>query len=217
MNKEEIIKKTAKYIKEKLEGEGSGHDWWHVYRVWQMAKHLAKKEKADLFTVELAALLHDIADWKFHDEKAGGIATKKWLEFLELPQNIVDEVSFIVDNISWKGGTNKTKMKTIEGKVVQDADRLDAIGAIGIARAFAFGGNTNAKMHDPDIKPMTFKNFEEFKKSMRVNTVINHFYEKLLLLRDKMNTKTAKEIAIKRHEFMIEFLDIFYKEWNRRG
>lgn len=216
MNKKLIIKNTADYAKKTLDGEGSGHDWWHVNRVWQLAKNIGKKEKADMFIVELAALLHDISDWKFSkgDDTRGSRLAGKWLEKLNVDQKIIDEICFIIQNLSYKGGTNKVKMSSIEGKVVQDADRLDALGAIGIARAFAFGGNTNAKMHDPDIRPMTFKNFEEFKKSMKVNTVINHFYEKLLLLKDLMNTKTAKNIALKRHKFMEEYLDLFYKEWD---
>ena len=219
MNKTSIIKQTADYVKKTLEEEWSGHDWWHVYRVWQTAKTIGAKEKADMFIVELAAILHDISDWKFSrgDDKAGAKKARKWLEKIKVDKKIIDEVTYIVENISYKGGTNKVKMRSIEGKIVQDADRLDAMGAIGVARAFAFGGNTNAKMHDPDIKPMTFRDFEDFKKSMKVNTVINHFYEKLLLIKNLMNTKTAKEIAKGRHRYLEEFLDKFLNEWEGRS
>ena len=219
MNKTSIIKQTADYVKKTLEEEWSGHDWWHVYRVWQTAKTIGVKEKADMFIVELAAILHDISDWKFSrgDDKAGAKKARKWLEKIKVDKKVIDEVTYIVENISYKGGTNKVKMRSIEGKIVQDADRLDAMGAIGVARAFAFGGNTNAKMHDPDIKPMTFRDFEDFKKSMKVNTVINHFYEKLLLIKNLMNTKTAKEIAKGRHRYLEEFLDKFLNEWEGRS
>ena len=219
MNKTSIIKQTADYVKKTLEEEWSGHDWWHVYRVWQTAKTIGAKEKADMFIVELAAILHDISDWKFSrgDDKAGAKKARKWLEKIKVDKKVIDEVTYIVENISYKGGTNKVKMRSIEGKIVQDADRLDAMGAIGVARAFAFGGNTNAKMHDPDIKPMTFRDFEDFKKSMKVNTVINHFYEKLLLIKNLMNTKTAKEIAKGRHRYLEEFLDKFLNEWEGRS
>jgi len=219
VNKTSIIKQTADYVKKTLEEEWSGHDWWHVYRVWQTAKTIGAKEKADMFIVELAAILHDISDWKFSrgDDKAGAKKARKWLEKIKVDKKVIDEVTYIVENISYKGGTNKVKMRSIEGKIVQDADRLDAMGAIGVARAFAFGGNTNAKMHDPDIKPMTFRDFEDFKKSMKVNTVINHFYEKLLLIKNLMNTKTAKEIAKGRHRYLEEFLDKFLNEWEGRS
>ena len=150
-------------------------------------------------------------------DKAGAKKARKWLEKIKVDKKVIDEVTYIVENISYKGGTNKVKMRSIEGKIVQDADRLDAMGAIGVARAFAFGGNTNAKMHDPDIKPMTFRDFEDFKKSMKVNTVINHFYEKLLLIKNLMNTKTAKEIAKGRHRYLEEFLDKFLNEWEGRS
>jgi uncharacterized protein len=218
MNRDSVIKQTAENVKKTLSGEGSGHDWWHVYRVWNLSKKIAKKEKADIYIVELAALLHDIADWKFNngDDKIGAKTAREWLKNLKIDEKIIDEVTYIIDNISYKGGTNKIKMRSIEGMVVQDADRLDAMGAIGIARAFAFGGNTNAKMHDPKIKPMTFKDFQDFKKRMKTNTVINHFYEKLLLIKDLMNTETAKKIAKGRHKYLENFLKKFYAEWEGR-
>ncbi len=214
MNKKLIISQTEKYIREKLSGEGSGHDWWHIYRVWSVAKHIAKKEKADSFIVELAALLHDIADWKFSngDEKAGGIAAKEFLENLDVDKATIQHIAEIVDNVSFKGAGVQDKLKTIEGKIVQDADRLDAIGAVGVARAFAYGGHAGRQMHDPKIKSTLSHTFKDYKKSGQ--TTINHFYEKLLLLQDRMHTKTARKIAQQRHTFMEKFLKEFYFEWD---
>lgn len=215
MNKESTIKKTANYVKQKLSGEGSGHDFWHVYRVWQMAIFLAKKEKADLFVVQLAALLHDIADWKFNDNnKKGSILSEKLLKELKVDQKIINQVCHIVDEISFKGAGVKNKIKSIEGLVVQDADRLDAIGAIGIARAFTYGGYKQREMYNPDKKYKLHKTFVSYKKNK--STSINHFYEKLLLLKDLMNTKTAKKIAQRRHEIMEQYLREFYQEWEAK-
>lgn len=216
MTNEQVIQKTADFIKERFNGEGTGHDWWHMARVWSLAKHIATKEKgADLFIVELGALLHDIADWKFHeDPKAGAKAAQEWLSSLEVEQEIIDQVSYIVEHISYKGGTNPHKMNTIEGKIVQDADRLDAIGAIGIARTFAFGGAAGREMYDPSIPPKDYASLEDFKAQITKNHTINHFHEKLLLLKDKMNTKTGKQIAQARHKYMEDFLSEFHAEWN---
>ncbi len=213
MNQDEIIKMTEDYVKKELEKESSGHDWWHTDRVRNMAKSIAKKEGGNLFIIELASLLHDIGDWKLvvGDESVGPNMAKGWLKKLKVKNNIIDEVSDIIANVSFKGANYKNKMKTIEGKIVQDADRLDAIGAIGIARVFAFRGHHGGQMHDPDIKPKVNKTVEEYKRMD--NTAINHFYEKLLLLKDRMNTETAKKIAEERHEFMEEFLKEFFKEW----
>lgn len=213
MDKEQIIDKTAGYIKERFEGEGSGHDWWHVYRVWKNAVHIGKHEKVDLFVVELAALLHDVADWKFHDgnEDIGPQLAREWLERLSVEENVVSHVCQIIQDISFKGAGVATNMKTIEGMVVQDADRLDAIGAIGISRAFAYGGSKGREMYNPDVKPEKHDSFEQYKKSQ--GTSINHFYEKLLLLKNLMNTETAKEIAGKRHTVMEAFLHEFFREW----
>ncbi len=194
MNKAVIIKKTAAFAKQKLSGEGSGHDFWHVYRVWKMAVYLAKKEKADLFTVQLAALLHDIADWKFNDnDKEGSILSKKWLQTLQVDDEQINKVCNIIDRVSFKGAGVVNKIESIEGMVVQDADRLDAIGAIGIARTFAYNGFRQREIYNPDIKPKFHKTFASYKKNN--STAINHFYEKLLLLKDLMNTRTAKKIA----------------------
>jgi uncharacterized protein len=198
-----------------MEGEGSGHDWWHIYRVWNIAKHIAKKENADKFIVELAALLHDIADWKFtNDEKSASKYTRKWLESIKVDEVDIKNVCNIIDNISFKGANVKNEIESLEGKIVQDADRLDALGAIGIGRAFAYGGFKGNVMYDPAIKMHVSSSFKEYKKSGK--TTINHFYEKLLFLKDKMNTNEAKRIAIKRHNYMQNFLKQFFKEWNSR-
>lgn len=217
MNKEQIVSQTAEYIKEKLSGEGSGHDWWHVFRVWKNAVHIGKEENADLFVVELAALLHDIADWKFQDgdDAVGPQMAREWLEKLAVAENIIVHVCEIIKDASFKGAGVVAKMKTIEGMVVQDADRLDAIGAIGIARAFAYGGSKGREMHNPEIKPEKHESFAEYKKNK--SSTINHFYEKLLLLKELMNTATAKTMAEKRHKVMEEFLNEFFQEWEGKS
>ena len=216
MNKDEVIKRTADYVKSKLSGEGSGHDWWHVYRVWNTAVEIGKKESADLFVVQLAALLHDIADWKFHagDDSVGPKLSREWLEKLDVDENIISNVCKIIKEISFKGAGVKSKIKTKEGMVVQDADRLDAIGAIGIARAFAYGGHKGREIYNPNIKPEKHETFEQYKNNK--GTTINHFYEKLLLLKDLMNTSSARKIAEERHKFMEEYLDRFFKEWESK-
>jgi len=215
MTNDEVIAKTAAFVKAKFSGEGSGHDWWHMYRVWQLAKHIGKAEKADMFEVELGALLHDIADWKFHDgdTEVGPRVAREWLESLGVDEPIIERTTYIVRHISFKGGTNKHVMETLPGKIVQDADRLDAIGAIGIARVFAFGGSHGRAMYDPGISPKDMKTFEEYKNSVKDNTSINHFYEKLLLLKDRLHTKTAQQIAEHRHKVLEDFLQEFYAEW----
>lgn len=213
MDKNQIIIQTTEYIKTKLMGEGSGHDWWHVYRVWKNAIHIGKQESVDLFVVELAALLHDVADWKFHDgnEEIGPQVAKEWLESLGVTEEVVSHVCQIIKDISFKGAGVLTAMKTTEGMVVQDADRLDALGAIGIARTFAYGGSKNREMYNPDRKPEMHASFEQYKNSQ--GTSINHFYEKLLLLKELMNTATAKQIAEKRHAVMEDYLQQFFHEW----
>jgi len=213
MDKEKIVEQTAAYIKTRLSGEGSGHDWWHVYRVWKNAVHLAEFEKADLFIVELAALLHDIADWKFNDgnDDIGPQMAKEWLEGLDVEKTVVLHVCRIIQDISFKGAGVTTNMKSTEGMIVQDADRLDAMGAIGIGRAFAYGGSKGREMYNPDLKPEKHDSFEQYKNSQ--GSTINHFYEKLLLLKELMNTETARKTAEKRQAFMEEYLDEFYREW----
>jgi len=214
MKPEKLIEKTRLYVQKELAGESSGHDWWHIFRVWSLAKNIAQTENANLTIVELSALLHDIADWKFTggDELEGPAKAEIWLRKNTADQKLIDRVCEIIATISYKGAGVPTPMRTIEGKVVQDADRLDAIGAVGIARTFAYGGNKNRLIYHPDEPPVMHQSFEEYKKN-RGHT-INHFYEKLLLLKDLMNTKSAKKLAEKRHLFMEKYLDRFYKEWN---
>lgn len=207
------IEKTINFVKQKLEGAEAGHDWFHIERVWKLSKKIAKNEEANTEIVELAALLHDIADPKFHNGDET-LATKISLEFLksiDVEENIINQVLYIIENISFKNRGQAPKIPSIELQIVQDADRLDAIGAIGIARTFNFGGFKNNLMYHPDIQPQLNMSKEEYKKSN--GTTINHFYEKILLLKDLMNTETAKKIASERHDFMLKFLDEFYKEW----
>lgn len=213
MNQKQVILQTSQHIKEKFTGESTGHDWWHIYRVWKMAIYIAKKEQANIFVVELGALLHDIADFKFHngDETVGPRAAREWLEGLQVEDSIINQVVHIVANVSFKGAGVEEKMQSLEGKIVQDADRLDAIGAVGIARVFAYGGSKNREIYNPEKKITNHITFEEYKNSN--SSGVNHFYEKLLLLKDRMNTLTGKEIAKGRHEFMKIYLQRFYKEW----
>jgi uncharacterized protein len=214
MNKKRILEQVEKFVKDKLYGEGSGHDWWHAYRVLKTANYIAKNEEADLFVVQLAALLHDISDWKFNkgDDNIGPKIARDLLEKMKVEEHIILHVSEIIKDISFKGAGVKTKMRTKEGMIVQDADRLDALGAIGIARTFAYGGYTNREIYNPNIKPQFYKSFDKYKKN--TSPTINHFYEKLLLLKDLMNTKTARKIAERRHKYMEKYLEHFFKEWN---
>lgn len=209
------IAKTAGYVKEKFSGEGTGHDWWHMYRVWQLSKTIGANEpEADMYIVELGALLHDIADWKFHDgnEEAGPVAAREWLESIEVDESVIAHIEDIIRTVSFKGAGVASNMKTIEGKIIHDADKLDAMGAIGIARTFAYGGANNREMYNPDQQPETHDTFETYKKSQ--GHTVNHFYEKLLLLKDRMYTQAAKKIAAERHTYMEAFLDEFYAEWD---
>jgi len=214
MTNQEIINETIEYFKENFSGEGTGHDWFHIQRVWKLSKNISKKEgDLDMFVVEMGALLHDIADHKFHDGDEN-IGTEKAAEYLskydieEMPKNKIVE---IVKEISFKGMRVPTKMSTKEGEVVQDADRLDAIGAIGVARTFAYGGSKNREIYNPLVKPVCHTSFAAYKVSTA--PTINHFYEKLLTLKDRMNTNTGKKEAIRRHEFMESFLQNFYQDW----
>ena len=213
-SQQKVIDEVARDVKHKLEGEGSGHDWWHIVRVWNMAKYIGTHEGADMFVVELAALLHDISDWKFNDgdDSVGPKIARQILEKYSVKGEVIDHVSDIIIRMSFKGAGVTTEMKTAEGKVVQDSDRLDALGAIGTARTFAYGGHVNRVMYDPGMKPTLHTSKEEYFKSG--GTTINHFYEKLLLLKDRMNTKTAKKLARGRHRFMKSFLDRFFREWD---
>lgn len=213
MTENEIIKNTALFVKESLRGAEGGHDWFHIERVRKLALHIGEQEECNLFVVELAALLHDIADYKFHngDENAGPEKAADFLKDLGVHKEIISQVSDIIRYLSFKGGNNTSPVNSVEFRVVQDADRLDAIGAIGIARTFNYGGFRNRGLYDPAVLPEKNHSKESYKKSTA--PTINHFYEKLLLLKDRMNTKTAKEIAEKRHAFMEYFLEEFFKEW----
>ncbi|HVV67153.1 MAG TPA: HD domain-containing protein [Candidatus Saccharimonadales bacterium] len=214
MNKDAIIEQTASFVRKKFETDSSGHDWWHMYRVWQLAKSIAATEKeADLFVVELGALLHDVADWKLHDgDEEGGVkVAREWLESLGVEKRVVDHVEDIMRTVSFQGANIPPAMKTIEGKIIHDADKLDAMGAVGIARAFAYGGAHNHMMHDPEVKPEAHNDFESYKNSKSPS--ITHFYEKLLLLKDRMYTKTARQMAEHRHQYMEQYLEEFYAEW----
>ena len=205
---------TINFVKEKLEGAEAGHDWFHIERVWKLSKKIAEKEGGNLEVIELSALLHDIADPKFHngDETLALKISQNFLEEIHVNAELIEQVLFVIKNISFKNRAEAPENPPLELQIVQDADRLDAIGAIGIARTFNFGGFKNNLMYHPEIKPNLGMNKEEYKKSN--GTTINHFYEKLLLLKDLMNTETAKKIASERHNFMLQFLDEFYKEWN---
>ncbi|MBT8311904.1 MAG: HD domain-containing protein [Flavobacteriaceae bacterium] len=215
MTPEEILKATENYVKETLQGAEGGHDWSHTYRVYRTALKIAAGEKVDLLTVGLGALLHDIADAKFYngDESIGPRKAEAFLKSIDVSQNRIGEVVSIVKNISFKNslGVVDSKPKSKVLQIVQDADRLDAMGAIGIARAFNYGGFRNRPLYDPEIKPETTLDKEQYKKSK--GPTINHFYEKLLTLKDKMNTETGKKMAAERHAYMLAFLDQFYKEW----
>jgi uncharacterized protein len=208
-----IIDAAVSHIKHVLGGDSSGHDWWHIYRVWQMAVRLAEAEGADLFVVQLAALLHDIADWKFHggDLTAGPKAARTWLESQQVDETTTMHVCEIIGLLSYKGSGVATDMPTLEGQVVQDADRLDAIGAIGIARAFAYGGHDGRLLYDPEHPPEVHDSAQAYRSSR--GPTINHFHEKLLLLIDRMQTITGKRLAEQRHRYMEEYLAEFHAEW----
>ncbi len=215
MTKKSIIKRTQEFVRKTLEGEGTGHDWFHVERVVRNALKIAEHEGGDKFIIELSALLHDIADWKFNeDANKGSKVARAWLEKLDADQNDILHVCEIIDTISFKGAGVASGMRTTEGKIIQDADRLDALGAIGIARTFAFNGWKGNQIYDPRIKPQLHKSFKQYKKSK--GTAINHFYEKLLLLKGRINTKTGIKMAVKRHKFMESYLEQFYEEWSAK-
>jgi uncharacterized protein len=209
----DLISRTVFHVQQALSGDGTGHDWWHVYRVWKTAQRIGKEEKANFLVVELAALLHDIADWKLNDgdTMVGPRMAKEWLDSQGVESGIIDQVCQIIAGISFKGAGVEQPPLRLEGQVVQDADRLDAMGAIGIARAFAYGGSKGRMIYSPEAKPTEHRTAEEFLKND--GTTINHFYEKLLLLKDRMNTATGKAMAEERHRFMADYLRRFYEEW----
>src|SRR6187431_2543650 len=212
MSNQDLINKTIFFVKEKLAAAEGGHDWFHIQRVYKNALLIAQGETCDETVVKLGALLHDIADSKFHagDETVGPKVAREFLEKEGVSETIISHVIQIIDNISFKGGKSEKTFSSIELDIVQDADRLDAIGAIGIARAFNYGGFKNRAMYDPNISPNLQMSKEEYKNSQA--PTINHFYEKLLLLKDKMNTETGKQLALQRHQFMESFLKQFYEE-----
>ncbi len=209
-----LIDNTILFVKQKLSNAEGGHDWFHIERVYKNALQIAKEENCDLQVVKLAALLHDIADSKFHngDEKIGPKIARDFLETQNVSEEISNHVIAIIENISFKGGNFEKQFHSKELEIVQDADRLDALGAIGIARTFNYGGFKNRAIYNPTIPPNLGMNKEEYKNSDA--PTLNHFYEKLLLLKDKMNTETGGKLAQKRHDFMVIFLAQFYAEWD---
>lgn len=211
----QIIEKTIDFVKHHLQNAEAGHDWWHIYRVWNNAKYIAQNETCNAYVVELAALLHDIADSKFHDgnEEIGPIIAEKHLHSLQVNHAQIESVLHIIKNISYKNTLSNTPIHyTPELNIVMDADRLDAMGAIGIARTFNYGGYKNRAIYDPSIKPEPNQTKEAYKKSNA--PTINHFYEKLLLLKGLMQTQTGRILAEERHQFMLTYLRQFYKEWD---
>lgn len=218
MTKNQIIEITKQHLQEMFSNDASGHDWFHIERVWKLAKTIAESEKnVDMFVVEMGALLHDIADHKFHggDDTIGPKQATEFLSQFSLEPGQVNKIVDMVFDISYKGAGVSTMPRSKEGEIVQDADRLDAIGAIGIARAFSFGGSKNRLMYHPQIKPVCHTSFEAYKKSTA--PTINHFYEKLLLIKDRLNTDAAKQIAKSRHAFMEDFLREFYANWDGKS
>lgn len=209
-----VVQEVRSIVKGKFTGEGSGHDWYHIERVWKMACYLQEKEGGDREVVELAALLHDISDHKLNGGilNHGGFVADSLLKDLNYPSSKRLLVVDIIDKVSYKGAKVKDQMNTIEGMIVQDADRLDAIGAIGIARAFAYGGHKSRPLYDPKIQYELHDSFDKYVTAE--GHTINHFYEKLLLLKDRLNTKTAQQIGEKRHQYMQGFLNQFFEEWN---
>ncbi|MEX0910103.1 MAG: HD domain-containing protein [Candidatus Paceibacterota bacterium] len=210
-----IIEKTAEYVKSSLTEAEGGHDWFHIERVWNLSKHIGQAEGGvDMVVVQLGVLLHDIADSKFHDdnEDIGPRTAREWLISQEVAIETIDYVENIVRNISFKGNMENQQWTSPELVIVQDADRLDAMGAIGIARTFNYGGHKGRALYDPAIKPNLDMTKEEYKKSTA--PTLNHFHEKLLLLKDRMNTITGRKMAEGRHEFMLRYLDQFHAEWN---
>ncbi|HUG19793.1 MAG TPA: HD domain-containing protein [Planctomycetaceae bacterium] len=213
VEQQKVIVQTEEFVRSRLSGDVTGHDWWHVDRVRRTALALCHSEGGDPFLVELIALLHDVDDWKFR-EKNGvpGTETRQWLEPLGIDSETAEFVLDTIERISFKGANVADEMPVLEGCLVQDADRLDAIGAIGIARCFAYGGHTGQAIHDPEKLPQQYDSFEDYKT--KSGSSLNHFYEKLLLLQDRMQTETACKIAAERHTFLEEFLKRFKTEWN---
>lgn len=212
MDQQAILQATAGHVRREMEQDSSGHDWWHVHRVWRNALTICALEGGDRFVVGLAALLHDLDDWKLHPESGGRPArAEAWLRQQGVSPDILQHVCGIVTHLSFKGAGVADRMETLEGRIVQDADRLDALGAVGIARTFAYGGQRGRAMHDPEAAPQLHATFEQYRKAE--GTSINHFHEKLLLLKDRMNTPAARRMAEERHAYMERFLEQFQREW----
>lgn len=204
--------RTEVYVRDHLGSEPTGHDWWHAERVRSLAKHIAAEEGADVLVVELAALLHDVADAKFTgSEESGPRAAREWLSALSVGTDTVESVATIVERMSYQGALAPEKPLSVEGRCVQDADRLDAMGAIGIARTFAYGGFVRRPLYDPEIPVEMHATAHAYRSN--VGTTINHFHEKLLLIKDRLHTDSARRIAEQRHDFMVRFLDQFHDEW----
>ncbi|MBY5033729.1 HD domain-containing protein [Streptococcus gallolyticus] len=212
-NKDDILRETEIFVESRLASEASGHDWWHIVRVRNMAIRLAREEGADSFICQLAALLHDLSDEKIAGTEEQGLAiVRQWLINQEAAEEIISEILDIIQKMSFKGGTQLDAQLSLEGQVVQDADRLDALGAIGIARTMAYSGNKSRLIHNPNLSPRQQMTLEEYRSGR--DTAINHFYEKLLLLKNYMNTETGQRLAAERHAFMEAYLKQFYAEWD---
>lgn len=215
MNRHQIIEKTAVFIANEFASEGSGHDWFHVDRVRRLALHIGQMEGSEPFITEMAALLHDLDDWKItNDQSHFPLRAKMWLLEMEVEADVASEILHVIEDVSYQGAGIETPVRSVEGAVVQDADRLDAIGAIGIARTFAYGGNKNRLIYDPAVAPVLHTDFQSYKNSTA--PTVNHFYEKLLLLKDRMNTLTAQSMAEQRHRFMEIYLEHFFNEWEAK-
>ena len=208
---ERIISGTEVFARKEMEKDSSGHDWWHIYRVRNLALKISESEGGDRFLIEMAALLHDLDDWKIEGD-VNVSRVENWLKRLEMQPGMIMKIRHIIDEVSFKGAGVETVASSLEAQIVQDADRLDAMGAIGIARTFAYGGSRGRLIFDPAIKPEKHADFEAYKKNN--GPTINHFYEKLLLLKDRLNMPTAQKMAVRRHRFMEDFLDEFFGEWN---
>ncbi len=212
MNEASLVQRAYDYICESMVNGDPGHDKWHVYRVWRLAQQICLEEPStNKLVVELGAVLHDIGDWKFHGEGEGVRKTRLWLSSQGVDEEIIASVEAIVRDISFKGALVEEPILSLEGKIVQDADRLDAIGAIGVARCFTYGGYKRRVLHDPSLRPVLHTSADAYHHAN--GTAVNHFYEKLLLLKERLHTRAARRIAEQRHQFMTSYLDQFLAEW----
>lgn len=215
MDKREIIQETAEFIRSEFATDGSGHDWFHIDRVRRLAVRLGQMEGSDPFVTEMAALLHDLDDWKITgSDSSYPVKAQKWLADRNVQVNMAFRILKVIEEVAYKGAGTQTPVRSIEAAVVQDADRLDAMGAIGIARTFAYGGHKSRLIYDPAISPVMHDDFKDYKNSKA--PTVNHFYEKLLLLKDRMNTNAARSFAEQRHRFMESYLEQFFNEWDEK-